>query len=226
MAWLLGLSGCGSQESPDANLRFASVETTEVQHASSSGTPELTQTAFNEQPNSSDSVILGLDADMTSGSAASGEAIRRGALLAIEQINKDGGLAGRKVELVVRDHRGNPDRGVDNILEFSTMPNLLAVVGGIHTPVALQELKTIHEKKVLYLGPWAAGTGVVANGYEPNYVYRVSVRDEYAGGFLVDQSLERGFTRLGLLLERTGWGRSNFKAMTEALKSKLSLIHI
>ncbi|MEM7311742.1 MAG: ABC transporter substrate-binding protein, partial [Planctomycetota bacterium] len=217
---VLWLTGCGSQESPDASLRFASVDTAEIQHVSSSGPQEVTQTAFNQQPSSSDFVIIGLDADMTSGSAASGEAIRRGVVLAIEEINREGGVLGRKVELVVRDHRGNPDRGVDNIREFSMMPNLLAVVGGIHTPVALQELKTIHEERVLYLGPWAAGTGVVANGYTPNFVYRVSVRDEYAGGFLVDQSLERGFTRIGLLLERTGWGRSNLKAMTAALKSK------
>ena len=71
--------------------------------------------------------------------------IRRGAHIAIEEINRNGGVLGRKLQLEVRDHRGNPARGVDNILEFSAMQNVIAVLGGLHTPVAMQELKTIHQ---------------------------------------------------------------------------------
>lgn len=166
------------------------------------------------------SVLIGLDADMSSASAEAGEAIRRGVLLAMEEINAAGGLLGRPLELVVRDHRGNPARGLDNMVEFSEMPDLLAVVGGLHTPVALQELKTIHDNRILYLGAWAAGTPIVENNYEPNYVFRISVRDEFAGGFLVNNAIERGASKLGLLLERTGWGRSNEKAIKAALEER------
>ncbi len=171
-------------------------------------------------PSSENRLVIGLDADMSSGSAKAGEALRRGIVLALDEINSNGGLQGKKVQLEIRDHRGNPDRGVDNLIEFSEMPNLLAVVGGIHTPVALKELPVIHEREIIYLGPWAAGTPVVSNGYDPNYVFRVSVRDEYAGGFLVDQACQRNLTKIGLLLERTGWGRSNEKAITNALKER------
>ena len=157
---------------------------------------------------------------MSSASAEAGEAIRRGALLAVEEVNAAGGVLGRPLELVVRDHRGNPARGLDNILEFSKMPGLLAVLGGLHTPVALQELQTIHDHQIINLIPWAAGTPIIDNGYDPNYVFRVSVRDEFAGGFLVDNAIARGSSRLGLLLERTGWGRSNEKAVTAALAEK------
>jgi len=56
-------------------------------------------------------IVLGLHADMSSGSALAGEAIRRGVLLAIAEINAQGGLlGGRKLELVVRDHHGVPAR--------------------------------------------------------------------------------------------------------------------
>lgn len=164
------------------------------------------------------SIIVGLDADMSAGSAKAGEAIRRGILLAIDEINAAGGVLGRALTLKVRDHRGNPARGVDNMEEFAKIENLAAVVGGLHTPVALAELKTIHRSNILFLVPWAAGTPVVDNGYSPNYVFRVSVRDQHAGGFLVNQIVKRGFKRPGLLLERTGWGRSNEKAMTAAIE--------
>ncbi len=164
-------------------------------------------------------ILVGLDADMSSGSARSGEAIRRGALLAVEDVNRRGGVLGRPLQLVVRDHRGNPARGKDNMREFSRMKDLSAVVGGLHTPVALAELDMIHENRIIYLVPWAAGTPVVENGFHPNYVFRVSVRDEAAGGFLVGKALEMGYRKPALLLERTGWGRSNERSMKKALKA-------
>ncbi|MEM7474924.1 MAG: ABC transporter substrate-binding protein [Planctomycetota bacterium] len=179
-----------------------------------------TSKRFPSLPGLKDSIVIGLDADMSSGAAKSGEAIRRGLELAIEQINCSGGLLGKQVELIIRDHRGNPDRGLGNLEAFCQVPNLLGVFGGIHTPVAMRELEFIHENKILYFGPWAAGTPIVNNGYSPNYVFRVSVRDEYAGGFLVGQALNRGNTRIGLMLERTAWGRSNEKAIGDALSER------
>lgn len=166
-----------------------------------------------------DPVIIGLDADMTSGSAQSGEAIKRGIVLAMDELNRHGGVLGRPLRLLVRDHRGNPARGIDNIVEFAGMEGLVAVVGGLHTPVAMAELKTIHKHQIVYLVPWAAGTPVIENGFEPNYAFRVSVRDEYAGRFLIDSAIAMGHKQPGLLLEQTGWGRSNQRSMIEAMAS-------
>ena len=162
-------------------------------------------------------VLVGLDAAMTGGAGQSGEAIKRGAIIALEEINDAGGVLGRRLELVIRDNRGIPDRGVDNIEQLSEIDDLVAVIGGIHTPVALAEIKTIHSNELIYLAPWAAGTPVVDNGHDPNFVFRVSVRDEYAGGYLIEAAKSRGYKRPGLLLWRTGWGRSNEAAMKAAM---------
>ena len=166
------------------------------------------------------SLVIGLDADMTSGSSKSGIAIKRGAEIAIREINSAGGVLGFDLKLVIKDHRGNPTRGADNISDFSALNNVVAVMGGLHTPVALHELNLLHQNRMIYLSPWAAGTPIVKNGYKPNYVFRVSVRDEYAGGFLVEEALNRGYTKIALALENTGWGRSNERAMKSALARK------
>lgn len=165
-------------------------------------------------------VIIGLDADMSAGAARGGLAIQRGAEIAIDEINARGGVLGRNLRLDIKDHRGNPARGVDNIELYAATDNVVAVLGGIHTPVAMHELKTIHQHQMIYLSPWAAGTPVVKNGYDPNYVFRVSVRDEYAGAFLVAEALKKGYRRIALALEKTGWGRSNEKAMKAALSAE------
>ncbi len=162
-------------------------------------------------------ILIGLDADMSSGSGPSGIAIKRGIEIAIDEINADGGVLGRPLGLVIKDHRGNPTRGKDNIVDFAAMDDLVAIVAGLHTPVALQELALVHEFKIPFLVPWAAGTPVVDNNYDPNFVFRVSVRDEYAGGFLIGKALQKGYKQPALMLEKTGWGRSNEKAMKAAL---------
>jgi branched-chain amino acid transport system substrate-binding protein len=165
-------------------------------------------------------VVIGLDADISSVAVQGGKAIERGALIAIHELNEKGGVLGRKLELKVSDHRGNPARGIDNIEEFAADPNVVAVLGGVHTPVALRELPTIHRHSIPYLSPYAAGTPIIDNGYEPNFASRLSVRDQHAGAFLVEQVLAKGYTRPALLLEQTLWGQSNQKAITTALKER------
>ncbi|SLM32521.1 Extracellular ligand-binding receptor [Desulfamplus magnetovallimortis] len=162
-------------------------------------------------------ILIGLDADMSSGSARAGIAIERGAMIAIDEINLAGGVLGRQLELKVKDHRGNPARGVDNMNQFAGMDSVVAVLGGLHTPVAMSELDTIHKHNMIFLVPWAAGTPVIENSYKPNYAFRVSVRDEYAGGFLIKKIIEAGYRNPALLLEQTGWGRSNKTSMTSAM---------
>jgi branched-chain amino acid transport system substrate-binding protein len=58
-------------------------------------------------------VKVALVAAMSGGSALSGEAIKRGLTVAIDEINAKGGvLGGSKIELVIRDEEGNPSKGV------------------------------------------------------------------------------------------------------------------
>ncbi|MBT4087012.1 MAG: ABC transporter substrate-binding protein [Deltaproteobacteria bacterium] len=167
-------------------------------------------------------VRIGLNADMSSGSAQAGEAIRRGILIALHEINQSGGIFGRQVELMIKDHRGIPARGRRNMKQFSKDASIIAIFGGLHTPVVLAEKKELFDSgkiKIPYLIPWAAGTPITDNPW----IFRLSVRDEYAGGFLINKALENRFSKIALLLELTPWGRGNEKSMKTALAGKKML---
>lgn len=166
--------------------------------------------------------IIGLDADMSSGAREGGLAIQQGIELAIAEINTAGGINGRRLRLEVRDHRGNPARGIANLKELAQLDHLVAVVGGVHTPVVLAELPFIQKAELIFLDPWAAGTEITENGYQPNYVFRLSVRDEWAGIVILQQAVREGCSHVRLLLERTSWGRSNEKSLSVAA-ARLSL---
>mgnify|MGYP005628005797 FL=1 len=173
-----------------------------------------------DQPIGDNQLLIGLDADLTSSSSQSGVAIKRGIELALDEINQAGGVLGKELVLKSLSHTGFSDQGIRNMKAFSKERNLLAVVGGLHSPVALAEQEIIHQEKIIYLDPWAAATAIVENGYSPNYIFRLSVRDEYAAPFLVAKALERGYKKMAYLYEDTGWGRGNLKGITTALKQQ------
>ena len=171
---------------------------------------------------SKEPVKIGLSAAVSGGSAASGEAIKRGLQIAIDEINGHGGvLGGRKLELVVRDDEGNPQKGVTLARELVEREKVAAVFGGLHTTVALAQVPVWQELKVPYMGAWAAGTNITRNGQSPNYVLRVSANDDDADKFLTryaTEVLRKG--KPGLLLENTSWGQSNEAGLTKWLGEK------
>lgn len=166
---------------------------------------------------SKEPVKIGLSAAVSGGSAASGEAIKRGLQIAIDEINGKGGvLGGRKLELVVRDDEGNPQKGVTIARELVEREKVAAVFGGLHTTVALAQVPVWQELKVPYMGAWAAGTNIARNGQTPNYVFRVSANDDYVDRFLsryAADTLKK--SKPGLLLENTPWGQSNETGLTK-----------
>ena len=165
-------------------------------------------------------LIIGIDADLSAVAVEGGVAITRGVELAVEEINANGGILGRTLKVITKDHRGNPARGIYNIEQFAQMPNLLAVIGGVHTPVVLAEIDIIHAKNILMLVPWAAGTPIVDNDHSPNNIFRISVRDAEAASVLIDFVKSRELSNVALVLERTGWGRSNLESLTKAAQDK------
>lgn len=158
-------------------------------------------------------VRVGLDAEFGLDNSTSAQAVELGLRTAIGEINRAGGvLGGRPLELVTRDHRSIPARGIRNIEEFARMSDLVAVFGGRFSPVIIEELPTLKATRTLFMATWSSADMIIDNGMRPNYVYRLSLRDSLAMPKLLQTARKRGLNRVGLLLTNTSWGRSNLAA--------------
>jgi len=155
-------------------------------------------------------VLVGLDAEFGLDNSISAQAIELGLRAAITEINAAGGvLGGRKLELVTRDHRSIPARGIRNIRELAAMPDLVAVFGGRFSPVLIEQLPALAEARLPFIAVWSSADAIIDNGTDPNYLFRVSLRDSLAMPHMLRSAERRGHTRIGLLLTNTSWGRSN-----------------
>jgi branched-chain amino acid transport system substrate-binding protein len=168
-----------------------------------------------------ETIKVGLVAAMSGQSAKSGEAITRGLTLAIDEINAKGGLLGKKVELVSRDDESNPAKGVVAARELVQREKVVALFGGVDTPVSLAIVPFANQAKVPFMGVWAAGTPITRNGAPENYVFRVSAVDEIVDKALVDYSIKKyAAKKPGMILINNPWGESNEKGLKAALAAK------
>lgn len=168
-----------------------------------------------------EAVKIGLVAALSGQSAKSGEAIVRGLSIAIDEINAKGGLLGRKVELVVRDDESNPAKGVIAARELVQRERVVAMIGGLDTPVSLAIVPFANQAKVPFMGVWAAGTPITRNGAAENYVFRVSAVDELVNVAMLSYAQRKyKAAKPGLILVNNAWGESNEVGLKKALAAQ------
>ncbi len=171
-------------------------------------------------------IIIGLDADLSLDAKISGLAIKRGATLAMGEINERGGVLGRELALLALNHRGMPSQGTSNIAKLIANPDVAAIIGGLHSPVIIAEKETIQTGGIPFLASWSSAAEVVETTFEPSYIFRISANDRLAGPFMIDYVLNQ-YKRPAIMLENTAWGRGNLRHMSNRLKEKgVAFIHV
>ncbi len=173
--------------------------------------------------NTAKPVLIGIDGEFGLANSTSAQAIELGTRIAMHEINQAGGvLGGRPLDVVTRDHRSIPARGIKNIKELAGMPDLVAVLGGRFSPVIIEQLPALKIAKLPFMAVWSAADGIVDNGSKPNYVFRLSLRDSLAMPYMLKSARQRGLNEVGLLLTNTSWGRSNQVAVQKYMAAHRS----
>lgn len=169
-----------------------------------------------------DSVRIGVTCPFTGGSADMGMGVRNGVKLAADEINATvGGIAGRRIELVERDDQGNPELGKKLAEELITQEKVAAVIGVCNTGVGLASIDTYQNARIPLLIPVATGTPLTKKFALPsaqdNYIFRISPRDELQAPFLIADALKRGFKRIAVFADTTGYGEAGKNDVEKAL---------
>lgn len=75
-------------------------------------------------------IKLGMAVSLTGGAAAYGTHMKNGAQMVADEINAAGGVAGRKIELVVEDEGSDPSKATTAVMRLITQHNVDAIIGG------------------------------------------------------------------------------------------------
>ena len=139
------------------------------------------------------------------GDASAGQFIVRGTKMAAEDINARGGvLGGRKIELIVEDDSGTPEKGVAGFRKLASQDRVVAVVGQFHSSVmgAVQDLA--EQFKIPVFATQASAKGITERHL--NYTFRTHVIDPDRVALWNKWIKQQGFKRVALIAENTDYG--------------------
>ncbi len=92
--------------------------------------------------------------------AQAGEEQRRGLLMALEEINKAGGVLGKKVELIIEDDTGEPSVGISAAEKLLTRDKVVALIGGYSSTITYAQLNAIQRYEPFVAWAGASSTKV------------------------------------------------------------------
>ena len=139
-----------------------------------------------------DTIKIGVNMELTGAVAAYGKSEQNGIKLAVDEINKAGGVDGKKIELVTKDNKSENAEASTSSTNLAIQSNVNAIVGP-STSGAVAAASLVSQKTgVPLITP--SGTQddltVDANGVK-KFVFRTTFKDSYQGEVLAAYSYNK-----------------------------------
>jgi branched-chain amino acid transport system substrate-binding protein len=175
------------------------------------------------QTRAADPIKIGVAGPFTGGSSSMGISMRDGVRLAVDEINKSGGVLGRSLLVVERDDEAKNERGVQIAQELINKEKVVAVVGYVNTGVALASQRFFQEARIPVMNNVATGS-IITHQFDKeaeNYVFRNAAHDGIQAPMIVEEAVgRRGFRKLAILADSTNYGQLGREDLERALKAK------
>jgi len=168
--------------------------------------------------NGSSTIALGLEGPMTGSRADIGKAMTQAATMAVDIINKNGGVDGQQVKLYVQDDAADPVDALPAIHTLINVDNVAAVVG----PISLTEsaiLPSIDEANIPNM-MWGGGSAFDAVT-DPHF-FRLSPSDTEQAQAMVYYAYKRGWTKIALAFDASA-GSQSLVAPIQQAAAKLNM---
>lgn len=166
-------------------------------------------------------IRLGYNGDQSGGGTAEfGVAGRYGFEAAIEDINAQGGLLGRKLAGVIRDDQGAPPKSIQNMNDLIDNEGVVAVIGPTNSGNAMAWLHIPQQKHVPVLVHIATGSAITTRfAKEPrNFIFRLSLIDRDQASLLAAYAVKADKEgKIGVIADSSGYGQGMLKDLVEVL---------
>jgi ABC-type branched-subunit amino acid transport system substrate-binding protein len=181
--------------------------------------PALAQTAAKYDSGADDKKIkIGTTAPL-SGPVSAYAQIAKSAEAYFRKVNDDGGINGRRVEMIIADDAYSPPKTVEQTRRLVESDEVLLIFGGVGTPTNSAVHKYLNDRKVpqLFLGSGAAKWDDAKNfpwtvGWQPSY------RDE-AFAYAQYIRASRPNAKVAVLYQNDDLGKDYLKALEEKLET-------
>lgn len=159
-------------------------------------------------------IKVGVAGPFTGAIAETGTTIKNAVLLAEDQVNKAGGINGKKVKLDLQDDKADPKEAAAVANKFVSDKSILAVVGHYTSSTTLAGAPIYNRVGLTELSMGATSPAITNAG---PYTFRDIASDAYDGEFVARWMVEEGFNKIAVTFENDDYG----KGLAEVFKKKV-----
>ena len=162
-----------------------------------------------------DTIKLGAFFDLSGRAAFIGTPTKLVAEMVVDKLNSEGGINGRKIELVLGDTEANPAKAASIAKKFIYKDHVAAVIGPTLTDTGMNVKKIAHDGKTPIFMT-VGGDPVIMGGekFGPfDWVFKSPQRSSTAVERLFMYLKEKGLTKVALLTAADGFGKDGSRWM-------------
>jgi len=150
------------------------------------------------------------------GGVQTGESLRDGMVIAVEELNANGGIMGKTVELIVEDTSGVPEKGVAAFERLATSENVVGVTGSAHSAVCSAVGPVAQKTNTVFIAGECWSDSVTAAQIPE--VFRITVANSLVYSVAANWVKEAGFKNIAIISENSDWGFGIIDVFTKNLE--------
>jgi branched-chain amino acid transport system substrate-binding protein len=176
--------------------------------------------SFATEPGISDTEIrLGMVNAQTGAASALGLGMRAGAEAVFNEVNANGGIHGRRINLIVQDDAYDPDKTIDATLNMIDEQKVFSLFGYVGTPTANAVLPIIKDTKTPLVGLFTGAMTLRMPVITEIINIRASYDDE-AEALVSYFADKKGAKRFGVFFQNDGFGMAVLASTIKALNKR------
>jgi branched-chain amino acid transport system substrate-binding protein len=165
-----------------------------------------------------DTIKIGVTQPLTGAFAASGNYVTQGAKIAEEEINKAGGVLGKKIELIVEDNKSNPTEAVATAEKLIVKDKVPVMMGAWSSTLTLAVMPKLEEYKVPMLVETSSSGKITVSGNP--YIFRISPTSEMEAKAFTPLIKSLGIKKADFLATNNDFGLGASKEFSEMAKKE------
>jgi len=163
-------------------------------------------------------ILFGQSAALSGPASGLGQAMRSGIAAAFAEANRNGGVHGRRLELVSLDDGYEPEAAIENTRTLINEHQVFALIGAVGTPTARSSVPVAAAAGVPYIAPFT-GAPFLRDGQWRNVInLRASYYQETEA--MMQFLTRRGLTRVAVAYQDDSFGRAGFRGAQLAMERR------
>ena len=168
---------------------------------------------------SDEHILFGQSAAFSGPAAQLGTDMKRGIEAAFHEINKRGGVHGRRLELVSRDDAYEPEAAIANTLYLINESKVFALIGAVGTPTSRSATPVAAEANIPYIAPFTGAAFL----RDPDWNNVINLRASYnqeTEEMVARLTGDLGIKRIAVMYQDDSFGRAGYHGARRALERR------